>query len=221
MKVLIVAAHPDDELLGVGGAVALHASRGDEVVLAIMCEGISVRYASERKEEVDRQARAAAAILGASAIHLDTLPDQRLDTLPVSEVAAPVERLISLHQPDRIYTHFAGDINRDHRILSEAVMIAARPYAAPSVKEILMFETPSSTEWSCPQLTASFQPNYFVDISSTLDKKLKAFACYTAELRDYPHPRSLRALEERSRYWGSGVNRPAAEAFVLCRSVFG
>jgi len=219
VRVLVIAAHPDDELLGVGGTVAMHARKGDEVVLAVMCEGVSVRYSPERHEEVRLQARKAAEILGAADLHLGDLPDQRLDTLAVSEVAAPVEDLVRKHSPDCIYTHFAGDINRDHRVLAEAVLIAARPYSAPSVREILMFETPSSTEWSSPQLAAPFQPNCYVDISPVLETKLAAFASYKAEIREYPHPRSFRALQERARYWGSLMNRPAAEAFVVSRVV--
>lgn len=214
-----MAAHPDDEILGVGGAAALHAGKGDEVILSVMCEGISVRYSQDRHEEVQAQSRKAAAILGVADVHLGGLPDQRLDTLPISQVAEHVERLIEKHSPEVIYTHFAGDLNADHRVLTEAVMVAARPYSAPCVKEILMFETPSSTEWSAPELTTQFRPNTYVDISSTLQRKLDAFACYTAEVREYPHPRSLRALEERARYWGSLMNRAAAEPFQIVRSL--
>jgi LmbE family N-acetylglucosaminyl deacetylase len=219
MTVLVVAAHPDDEILGIGGTAAVHAARGDKVILAVMCEGVSVRYAPERHEEVCAQIRRAGEILGAAEVHIGSLPDQRLDTMAVSEVAAPLEELVRQHRPETIYTHFAGDINRDHRVLTEALLVAARPWSAPWVREILMFETPSSTEWSVPELAPPFQPNTFVDISSVLTKKLEAFACYTAELREYPHPRSLRALEERARYWGSLMNMPAAEPFRLVRSL--
>lgn len=221
MKVLVVAAHPDDEILGLGGTVAAHAARGDEVTLAVMCEGITARYTKDRHAVVRKQTKKAGKILGAANVHLGGLPDQRLDSMAISEVAAPVEKLVQRIQPSRIYTHFAGDINRDHRVLAEAVMIAARPYAAPFVKDLLMFETPSSTEWSTPQMGASFQPNWFVDIKDYLEVKLEAFAQYTAEIRPYPHPRSLRALRERAAYWGSTMNREAAEAFLLCRAITG
>ena len=127
MNVLIVAAHPDDEVLGVGGAAAVHAQQGDRVTLAVLCEGESVRYSTARRNEVKRQSEAAATILGAAEVYLGELPDQRLDTLPISEVCGHVERLIGRLRPQRIYTHFAGDINRDHRVLAEAVLVAARP----------------------------------------------------------------------------------------------
>lgn len=218
MNVLVVAAHPDDEILGVGGTVASHIANGDRVRLAVMCEGFSSRYSPDWDGEVRKQANDAARILGVTDLVLGNLPDQKLDTLPLCQVTRKVEQLISDLQPELVYTHFAGDINRDHRVLTEAVLVAVRPYSAPSVKEILMFETPSSTEWSSPLLTISFQPNLFVDVSNFLERKLEAFSCYSAEVREYPHPRSLGALADRARYWGSVINRKCAEAFVLVRS---
>jgi LmbE family N-acetylglucosaminyl deacetylase len=218
MNVLVVAAHPDDELLGVGGTIASHIANGDCVKVAVMCEGISSRYASERSIEVRTQAHDAARILGVTDLVLGELPDQRLDTIPFGDVTKRVVQLIDDLQPELIYTHFGGDINRDHRILAEAVLVAARPYSAPTVKELLMFETPSSTEWSSPAVTATFQPNVYVDISKVLERKLKAFSCYSTEVREVPHPRSLEVLSARARYWGSVINRQYAEAFALVRS---
>jgi N-acetylglucosamine malate deacetylase 1 len=218
MRVLVVAAHPDDELLGVGGTVAWHVANGDCVKVAVMCEGVSSRYSAERDGEIRKQAKEAAKILGVTDLVLGDLPDQQLDTLSQCDVANKVHELVAESEPTIIYTHFGGDINRDHRVLAEAVLVAARPYSAPSVKEILMFETPSSTEWGSPSLTAPFQPNVYVDVSGFLERKLEAFGRYTAEVRPDPHPRSLTALAERARYWGSVINRPSAEAFVLVRS---
>ncbi len=218
MNVLVVAAHPDDELLGAGGTIARHAAKGDKVKLAVMCEGVSLRYQPDWDAQVRKQANDAANILGAHELVLGDLPDQRLDTIPLQQLAARVEQLIADWKPEIIYTHFAGDINRDHQVLAEAVLVAARPYSAPSVKEVLMFETPSSTEWSSPSLTPSFHANVYVDIAEFLETKIRAFTCYTAEIRQYPHPRSPEALGDRARYWGSLVNQKAAEAFMLVRS---
>jgi len=219
MKVLVVAAHPDDEILGVGGTIAAHVEQGDCVKLAIICEGISVRYAPDRYADVRRQSNEAAAILGVGELVIRDLPDQKLDTLPLTDVVREVECLVQTIRPNVVYTQFSGDINRDHRVLAEAVMVAARPYAAPFVREVLMYETPSSTEWGLPQLSPVFQPNVFVDITQTLERKLRAFACYAAEVREAPHPRSLAALRGRAQYWGSLVNRPAAEPFACVRSL--
>jgi N-acetylglucosamine malate deacetylase 1 len=267
MNVLVVAAHPDDELLGVGGTIAWHIAKGDQVRVAVMCEGLSARfsaegryevnlengaaagittsvhadvahgaengahvhacensvnkprwYVPERLDEVRQETREAARILGVTDLHLKNLPDQGLDRMPLSEVAKEVEQLVADFQPEIVYTHFGGDINRDHRVLTEAVLVATRPYAAPSVKEILMFETPSSTEWGSPYLTLSFQPNAYVDITPFLERKIEAFNCYTGELRPFPHPRSPQALATRAQYWGSLINRESAEAFVVVRS---
>jgi N-acetylglucosamine malate deacetylase 1 len=218
LNVLVVAAHPDDELLGVGGTVASHVAKGDRVKVIVMCEGVSVRYSSDWDSEVRKQSRQAAQILGVTDLVLGNLPDQQLDTLPLCDLVKNIEQLIADFQADVVYTHFAGDINRDHRVLAEAVLVAARPYSAPSVREILMFETPSSTEWGSPQLAAPFQANVCVDISNFLEQKIRAFSCYSAEVRPSPHPRSLEALADRARYWGSVINRPSAEAFVLVRS---
>jgi N-acetylglucosamine malate deacetylase 1 len=218
VNVLVVAAHPDDEILGVGGTVASHVAKRDKVRVAVMCEGVTSRYSSNRDGEIRKQANEAARIIGVTDLVLGDWPDQRLDTLPECELANKVHQLIEEVQPEVIYTHFGGDINRDHRILAEAVLVAARPYSAPSVREIIMFETPSSTEWGSPTLTVPFQPNLYVDISEFMERKVKAFSCYSAEVQQYPHPRSLAALADRARYWGSVVNRPSAEAFMLVRS---
>ena len=219
MNIAVISAHPDDELLGVGGTVARHVDRGDRVRMAIMCEGISVRYDPERHAEVQAQAKAAAAILGVEDLVQKELPDQRLDTLSLTDIVREIDAVLAGFEPEVVYTHFGGDINRDHRILTEAVLVATRPYAAPSVREVLMFETPSSTEWGSATLLPAFQPSVFVDISSTLDRKVEAFLRYTKEVRPYPHPRSAEALRDRARYWGSLVNYRAAEPFAVVRSL--
>lgn len=219
MNILVVAAHPDDEVLGVGGTVAAHVAQGDTVQLVIICGGGSVRYVPEGSPSVRKEAVRAAEILGVADLVIRELPDQRLDTLPISQVAGQIESLLKSFRPDTVYSHFCGDINRDHRVLAEAVMVAARPYAAPFVREILMYETPSSTEWGLPQLSPAFVPNVFVDITKFLETKLGAFSCYSAEICPEPHPRSLPAIRARAQYWGSLVNRQAAEPFVSVRSL--
>lgn len=217
MKVLVIGAHPDDELLGAGGTAAKHALAGDSVVLAILCEGESTRYGSQRRSVVSDQSRMAASILGAETIVIRDLPDQRLDTLPISVVAREVESLVKEHLPNIVYTHFIGDLNRDHRVIAEATLIATRPYSAPSVAEVWMFETPSSTEWGEAGIPISFTPTMFVDITQTLAKKLDALLCYEAEVRDSPHPRSVYGLTTRAAHWGSINGTTAAEAFMPVR----
>lgn len=219
MRVLVVAAHPDDELLGVGGTIAKHVQAGHTVQLAILCEGISMRFPADRRFEVQQHSRQAAAVLGVTDLVIRDLPDQRLDTVELGRVICEVEGFVRSFRPEVLYTHFGGDLNRDHHILAEAVLVATRPYAAPFLRELLMYETPSSTEWGVPQLRPVFQPNVFVDITTTLEKKLDAFACYTTEVTSEPHPRSRGALRDRAKYWGSLVNCGAAEVFACVRSL--
>jgi LmbE family N-acetylglucosaminyl deacetylase len=219
MKVLVIAAHPDDEVLGVGGTVRKHALAGDEVRLLIACEGVSMRYEDTHHARVIRQAREAGAILGAAEVLFGELPDQRLDALPRVEVFARIEEVVQSVRPDIVYSHFGGDVNHDHRILFQAVQVATRPYSAPFVREVLAFETPSATEWGTPAVQGSFVPQIFVDVSATLEDKIRAFCRYEREVRPAPHPRSPESLRARARTWGSVIGVDAAEPFMVVRGV--
>lgn len=219
MKVLVVAAHPDDEILGVGGTVRKHALAGDEVRLLIACEGVSMRYEDTHHERVMRQAREAGEILGVAEVLFGEFPDQRLDTLPRVDVFAKIEALVQALRPDVVYTHFGGDVNHDHQILFQAVQVATRPYSAPFVREVLAFETPSATEWGTPAVQGSFVPQIFVDVSTTLDDKIQAFCRYEREVRPAPHPRSPEALRARAYTWGSVIGVNAAEPFMVVRAI--
>ncbi len=212
--ILAIGAHPDDEILGVGGTLRRHVLEGDSVHVTIVCEGETMRYQGREVGLAD-QARRVADLLGFTSLELLGLQDQHLDSMSLTKVIDPIEKMVRRLWPQVVYTHFAGDLNRDHRVVAEAVSVACRPLEA-SIEELLCFETPSSTEWNTP---SQFLPNHFVDISGTLEDKLKAMAFYPTEIRDYPHPRSLESLRHRAAYWGSCVMMEAAEAFVVCRSV--
>jgi LmbE family N-acetylglucosaminyl deacetylase len=219
MRVLVIAAHPDDELLGLGATVARHADAGDEVTSLVVSDGATSRYEEGADRTLQEAGRAAARILGVRELRFLGLPDQRLDTLPILEVIQRVERVVDEITPHVVYTHHWGDVNRDHRVVSEAVMVACRPIGPEHPKRLLCFETPSSSEWSSTDPSLTFIPNYFVDVTATIDRKLEAMACYATEVRPAPHPRSLEALRSRAQYWGQIVTRPFAEAFVLVREV--
>ncbi|MDQ2751007.1 MAG: PIG-L family deacetylase [Actinomycetota bacterium] len=219
MKVLVVAAHPDDELLGPGATLARHATRGDEVHAVILSDGATSRYPDPMVGVLCESAQRAAQVLGLTSVSVQALPDQRLDTLPLVELTHVVESFVDQVGPDLLYTHFPGDVNSDHAVVARATWIACRPYVVPRLQRFAVYETPSSTEWAWPLDGGAFQPGLFVDVTETLDVKLEAMACYDSEVRDYPHPRSLRALSERAAYWGSRVGRSAAEPFHVLREV--
>jgi LmbE family N-acetylglucosaminyl deacetylase len=219
MKVLVVSAHLDDEVLGPGGTLRRHASMGDEVFAHVACCGSNLRYDADSDKKLQSTADQVAEIIGFKEISLGKLPDQGLDTLSLVQVITPLEKILDKIKPEILYTHDVADINRDHRTLFEALSVAARPYSAPTVKRFATFETPSSTEWGRSAGMANFDPHLFVDISETLDDKLRAFALYESEVRPWPHPRSLEALRARARYWGSIVGCEAAEAFRVVREI--
>ena len=223
MTVLVVAAHPDDEALGCGGTIARHAAAGDDVVVVFIADGVTSRAPDEdRSAELERRqeaARAAAAILGVRDVRFGDLPDNRLDTVPLLSVAQAVEAVVRDVGPTTIYTHFAHDLNVDHRLVHEAVITAVRPQPGAAVTTVLTFETPSSTEWRAPGAGTPFAPDWFVDITDTLDLKLRALDAYAEEMRPWPHPRSREAITHLAHWRGSTVGRIAAEAFVLARHI--
>ena len=222
--VLVVAAHPDDEVLGCGATMARLAAEGQPVHIAILGEGITSRSSRDDSDakllrRLHQQAEAAALKVGAKDVVLFKLPDNRLDTLPMLEVAKLIEDLIQKLRPAVIYTHHPGDLNLDHGIVHRAVLIATRPVLGHPVRQILTFEVPSSTEWAFQKIEPVFRPNVFVEVSKTLDAKIAALACYDSETRNFPHPRSEQALRAIATRWGSVSGCTAAESFELVRSI--
>jgi LmbE family N-acetylglucosaminyl deacetylase len=212
--VLCIAAHPDDEVLGCGGALALHARRGEPVTIVIVCEGESHRYGPEGVGQRSHIQQAAARLGVKSVKHL-SFPDQALDTLRLTDLIAPLEKVVREVQPRIVYSQHGGDVNRDHHILFQAVAVATRP-TETCIEEVYAYDAASSTEWAFPR---TFVPDTWIDISTTLEAKLAAMACYESELRPYPHPRSLKALEYRARAYGNQVCMEAAEVFMTVRKV--
>jgi LmbE family N-acetylglucosaminyl deacetylase len=213
-RVLVIAAHPDDEVLGCGGTVALHTRAEDQVTSVIVCEGESLRYGPNGVGQDDHIQQAAQA-LGVRDVRRLEFADQRLDTVALTEIITALEGIVREARPHIVYTQFGGDINRDHELLFKAVLVATRP-TEPTIESVLAFDTASSTEWAFPR---SFVPDTWVDITATLDAKLAAMACYKSELRGYPHPRSLEALQHRARAWGNQCCLEAAEVFMTVRRI--
>jgi N-acetylglucosamine malate deacetylase 1 len=220
VKILCVAAHPDDEALGCGGTLARHAAAGDEVHVCLVAEGLTSRQGggdTAALAELAATAQRANALLGVRATRLLGLPDNCLDALPRLEVIQRIEQVIAEVQPDIVYTHAAADLNIDHQIVHEAVLTACRPVPGQAVKRILCFEVPSSTEWRGAGSAQAFAPNWFVDISATLAAKRAALGEYAGEMRPWPHARSIAACEHLARWRGASVGVEAAEAFMLAR----
>lgn len=219
MKILVMAAHPDDEVLGCGGTAARLAQEGHAVFIAILGEGITSRYAQREQADprqlqaLQARSRQAAELLGAKDLFLYSLPDNRFDTVPLLDVVKIVEGLIEKLQPQVVYTQHGGDLNVDHVVTYRATLTATRPMAGRPVRAVYAYEVASSTEWAFQQFSPVFHPNVFVDIGATLDTKIRAMQTYESEARPFPHPRSAEALRAAAQRWGSVVGLPAAEAF--------
>ena len=223
-KVLIIAAHPDDEVLGVGGTVAKLSAKDIECHLLIVTDGSSSQYrGSDKLEEIiaskKRETQNCADILGFKSIHYGGLPDMKLDAVPHVEINQVIEKVIDELQPDTVFTHFWGDVNMDHQNVYKSTLVAVRPVLGQVVKELYCYRVPSSTEWTPNKEDTMFMPNYFVDIHQYADQKYKAFACYATELREYPHPRSVQYLRETDKAAGLRVGLLSAEEFVLLRKL--
>jgi LmbE family N-acetylglucosaminyl deacetylase len=223
-SILILAAHPDDEILGCGGAIAKLADQGAAIHVAFLADGVFSRDENQaaRRVELDNRraaARKACDILGVKSLFFGDFPDNRMDTLALLDIVKVVESLIFEKQPEVVFAHHAGDVNIDHRLAHEAAVTACRPQRGRLVKTLLCFEVPSSTEWQLPGSGPAFVPNWFVDISDTLDRKLAALDVYAAELRAWPHPRSRQGVEHLARWRGATVGVEAAEAFILGRQL--
>ncbi len=223
-SILVVAAHPDDEVLGCGGTMAKHRAQGDDVHVLIMAEGITARDQTRNREHrnqdlfaLNEMAQQVHTILNSTSCKLHDFPDNRMDSIDRLDVVKVIENVIQQHKPDTIYTHHAGDVNIDHRRTHEAVITACRPQPGHCVKRLLFFEVPSSTEWQPPHSAAYFMPTWFVDISETLSKKLDALKSYDSEMRNFPHPRSYKAVEALAQWRGATAGFESAEGFVLGR----
>lgn len=217
---LIVVAHPDDEVLGCGGTIAKLADNGTTVHVVFLADGVSSRNEGSLPEKLKVRrlaAKKACGILGVRSVSFEDFPDNRLDTVALLDITQRVEWYITEHRPIMVLTHHSGDLNIDHRRTLDAVVTACRPQLGHPVRSILSFEVPSSTEWQLQTSAPSFQPNWFVDISATIERKLEALSAYESELRDWPHPRSLKGVEYLARWRGATVGVDAAEAFVLGR----
>lgn len=221
MKVLILAPHADDEILGCGGVIARHVALGDTVEVAVATRGIEELYTAELITTIRSEAKRAHELLGVRQTHFWDFPAPMLDTVPRYKLASSINALIRQTQCETLYIPHHGDIHADHFHLHHAALVAARPLANCPVRRILAYETLSETEWAPPQNDAIFYPTVFVDISAYLAKKLEAMACFASQVQPPPSARSLRNIEALARYRGATIARDAAESFMLIRQIDG
>ncbi len=220
-KILVVAAHPDDEVLGCGGTMAKLAREGNEIYTLMMGEGVTARdekrdrgLREKELNELKNQVESANKILGVKEIFIHSLPDNRFDSVDLLDVIKKIEEVKNKIKPDIVFTHYGKDLNIDHQVLYDAVLAATRPVGGETVKEVYSFEVLSSTEWNYP---LSFSPDVYFEISDTLELKFKAMAVYKSELKDFPHPRSLEGIKLSAQYWGMRVGQKHVEAFKAVR----
>jgi len=222
-KILIVAAHPDDEVLGCFGTVAKMVKEGDEAYTLILGEGKTsrdeMRSIDNKAEELDilaQEIERAGSEIGIKKTFIEKFPDNRFDSVDLLDIVKVISKIKEEIKPDVIFTHYEGDLNVDHRITCRAVITATRPMKGESVKEIYSFEILSSTEWNYP---LSFSPDIFFDISETVNLKVDAMRQYGSELCQYPHPRSLEGIELNAKYHGMRVGKMYVEAFKIVRMI--
>lgn len=220
-NILVVAAHPDDEVLGCGGTIAKLAKEGHSIFTLILGEGVTSRNISKIKGKkemkiLQKSTIKANKLLGVKRVFFYNFPDNKFDSVPLLEIVKDVEEIKNQIRPKIIFTHYEKDLNIDHRITYQAVITATRPIKGETVRGIYSFEILSSTEWSYP---LCFSPNVFYDISGTIDSKLRALEEYKNELKGYPHPRSLEGIKLTAKNWGMKVGLEYVEAFKLVRSI--
>lgn len=217
---MVIAAHPDDEVLGCGGTILKHIAQGDSVSIVFMTNGESSRGNIDYKQLEIRNSACAKSmeVLSVKSVYHFDFPDNKMDSVPLLDVVKKVELAINEVKPTTIYTHFSDDLNVDHRVTHNAVMTACRPQSWSPVKNIFTFEVLSSTEWNSTS-KSKFNPNKFEDVSSYWDLKMRAMTAYEEELREFPHSRSVEAINALAVLRGATVGLHKAEAFQVERII--
>lgn len=220
-KILIIAAHPDDEVLGCFGTVAKMIKEGCDAYTLILSGGKTSRGEVKQKEldELKQEMLDANKLIGIKEVFQADFPDNAFDSVPLLTIVKKIEEIKNKIKPEIIFTHHIGDMNIDHRITHSAVLTATRPMQEECVKTIYSMEVPSSTEWNSFSKSSIFTPNVFFDVSQTIGKKVEAMALYNSELREYPHPRSLVFIKELAKMNGVKVGLKYSENFMLIRSI--
>lgn len=217
MRVLVIAPHPDDEVIGCGGTILKSLAQGEEVFLCVVTTAYPPDWDEKTIEIKKRERLRASKLLGIKKPFFLDLPTTKLDTIPKNELNKKISACVNKVKPDVVFTSYWGDAHSDHQAVFNATVIATRPFDT-HVKKVLCYEIPSTTDLM-PDRKKIFSPNVFVDISKFLEKKLRIMKVYKTELRKYPHPRSIKGLRLHAKERGAQIGVNAAEAFVLVREI--
>ena len=221
MKILVIAPHPDDEVLGCAGTIKKYSKQGNEIFLCIVTKAYTPDWSEEfitnRKKEIELSVKT----LGISKLFLLDFPTVKLDIISQKELNDSISKVVQEVRPEIVFIPFSGDINKDHKLVAESALVAVRPRPDSPVKKVFCYEVLSETGWSNPAQDAGniFTPNYYENISDFLDDKIKAIQCYKSELKEYPHPRSLEGIKILAQKRGMEVGKRYAEAFMLVREI--
>ncbi|QTL99734.1 PIG-L family deacetylase [Iocasia frigidifontis] len=221
-KVLVIAAHPDDEVLGVGGTIIKLVEKDYEIYTYILTDGSSTQYYGDTKKLNQKKEETFKAndILGVKEVIFGNLPDMKLDTISHVKINNEIEKITNKIEPEIIFTHHSGDVNKDHKLIFESTLVVCRPLPGNNIKKIYSYEVPSSTEWGDNKTKDYFIPNIYVTLNKKqINKKCLAMEKYKTELRDYPHPRSLKSIINCSQHRGNQVGYDYAESFILIREL--
>ena len=218
VKNLIIAAHPDDEILGCGGTIAKY-NKTQEYYVLILTGGAENRYDKSMESVLHSHALKANSKVGTKEVFFEQLPNQGLDNIPLTAVIQVIEKYIEIVRPVNLFIHSSQDLNKDHRIVYEAGITASRPFAGQIVRKLYSYFVASSTEWN--RIENSFIPNTYIDIKDCIDKKIEAMKCYESECRPYPHPRSPEAISIYAEFWGISVGMEYIEPFQLIQDISG
>lgn len=219
MDVLVIAPHPDDEILGCGGTIAKHVTNGDDVYVAIVTKGTSPMFSPEIIEKGRDECKKADSFLGVKETRFLDFPAAKMEEIPRYKLNDAFITVIQEIRPNIVYLPHRGDMQLDHKMTVDAAMVALRPKYDHIVKKIYAYETVSETGWDIPNLTNEFIPTMYNDISEYIEKKIKALSFFESQVADYPNARSLKAVEALAIFRGTTVNVAAAEAFMVIREI--
>lgn len=218
-RILVVAPHPDDELIGVGGTILKNIANGNEVYVVVVTKGMPPLFEEKFVETTRNEARACHKDMGIIHTYYLDYPSTLLDTIPKHKLNGDICEIMKKIVPDEVYIPYAGDMHFDHGIVNEAVMVAVRPKYLFAPSKVYVYETLSETGWNLPDINGGFSPNVFVDISDCFDKKIQMLSYYRSQLEEFPAARSIEAVTALAKYRGALINVNAAEAFMIVREI--